>query len=1143
MTVLRLQNGPNCALPNGVDWFKSSAYTTNEIVTIPDPDGGKGSEPTSIPSPFARMDVVRTAFKYVNDGATLDSTFYKIVSDCLDIAEIFFLQNQYQNDIRIIEWNKNSSLHILNAPNSLSEHQTLGDSLKMYLDQDATSFNFNACEKFYLLEYRHKIIGATSPITLFFTTANDLSWVDITFPNGDSAFDSNVCPLFDRSDDFQIMLYSMRKFFPDFNRYFRDLSNYMDICLEKLINYRQDLYVRIMRLTGVEYNSTNYDVIGNGIVLLNNLPLFGAKLVFADPVSDFEIASTKYVGVKKPLVLLKGHRGLTSDGRPMRYFNANYLENTPVGYFDNETDLDSRNLPGLTNVRYPYLTISDFLEPYIIRTVYPINKERFFDGNYNDEHKSDLKGYILPIKKMYFDFFDISDLHKLTPDGKLFFEIIKVASNAVKVILRVPVKNRSYITYERIYYPPTSENLIEEPDLNRNRGSIIENQFSLLLYPFLKITDDSKNHYRVCIIDRDILPLTRTNKYNLNFYNNTDNQIVNIKAIRKRSKKENEEFTSDYYVIEKGFDYIEIKNNWTSGIVIPKFKPLATGGAQFTFAVDFGTTNTHIEYRIDGGNPQPLEIEDEDKQIVTLYDPKIAEKDQSLSGTGATPLLNVLNEEMMPDIIGKKHEYRFPTRTVISHHHKLDLNTATFALADFNLSFYYEKYSRRPKINKTRTNLKWSNYVQDSREIKAVEAYFENLILLIRNKILLNGGDLDRTIFIWFFPSSMLIYRQNMLEYNWNNLFAKYITSTVQPVKLSESIAPFYYFNARLGIAATDSPVVSMDIGGGTSDIVIYTNNTPQILTSFRFAANAIFGDAFNGSPQINGFVLKYLNKIDQLLKDNKQHDLVKVLEDIKGSDSSDDIIAFFFSIENNKKIKDQNIPISFNKELCLDNDMKIIFLLFYSSLIYHLAKVMKAYGLHAPRYITFSGNGSKIVNIISAKADTVEKFTKILFEKVLGGNSISRIELKQVDEPKEITCKGGLMINPNINFDVNLIKSVLLGGDNEGLLPKVSKTYNTLNQEDEKSVIREYNNFLDLFFSLNTDFNFTNNFGVNPLQLEKCKEILTEDAMEFLKSGIENKLKDLNGNENIDLEETLFFYPLIGGLNRLAFKIYSEMQ
>ena len=39
-----------------------------------------------------------------------------------------------------------------------------------------------------------------------------------------------------------------------------------------------------------------------------------------------------------------------------------------------------RWLPGV-NLQYPYLTVSDFLEPYLIRLVYPINKEKFFDGN------------------------------------------------------------------------------------------------------------------------------------------------------------------------------------------------------------------------------------------------------------------------------------------------------------------------------------------------------------------------------------------------------------------------------------------------------------------------------------------------------------------------------------------------------------------------------------------------------------------------------------------------------------------------------------------------------------------------------------------------------------------------------------------
>ena len=37
------------------------------------------------------------------------------------------------------------------------------------------------------------------------------------------------------------------------------------------------------------------------------------------------------------------------------------------------------------------------------------------------------------------------------------------------------------------------------------------------------------------------------------------------------------------------------------------------------------------------------------------------------------------------------------------------------------------------------------------------------------------------------------------------------------------------------------------------------------------------------------------------------------------------------------------------------------------------------------PRHITFSGNGSKILQILTPSNETLENFTKLIFEKVYG--------------------------------------------------------------------------------------------------------------------------------------------------------------
>jgi hypothetical protein len=81
-----------------------------------------------------------------------------------------------------------------------------------------------------------------------------------------------------------------------------------------------------------------------------------------------------------------------------------------------------------------------------------------------------------------------------------------------------------------------------------------------------------------------------------------------------------------------------------------------------------------------------------------------------------------------------------------------------------------------------------------------------------------------------------------------------------------------------------------------------------------------------------------------------------------------------------------KNVDINFNSMLKRDNDQKLVFVLFYSAIIYHTAQIMKAKNLQLPRHITFSGNGSRIVNIIADK-EVLAELSKYIFEKVYGKN------------------------------------------------------------------------------------------------------------------------------------------------------------
>ncbi|MGD1894397.1 MAG: hypothetical protein ACFB15_27855 [Cyclobacteriaceae bacterium] len=1127
---------------NGEHWFTADAYGRRQIDAISDPEGGNTEQPpTSIPSPFAQIDLVRTAFKnIIKDkqlrGTTLDR---KLVSDSLDVGELLFNADYIKGQLQLVAWDPDTDLQRLRQSGN-EQHRRLGEVLDLYLKQDADTYNFNEIKRLYILYYNYKVVGGTSPTSLFFASSNDLSFVDVPLDKN-KLFSGEYPPLYERSESFQLYLYGLLKFYrsaegKDFRTYFKEVADYLEINLEVLRTRNLALYDRINKLTEKsfldQFAELDTGSAGDTVELLG-FPLRKKKVEQGSigEQSDFVIQSAKYSKDIKPLVLQNQFN------KPYTYVSEPWNNDQEVPYHVAEP-LEQRTLPGQV-IQYPYLTVSDFLEPYLIKLVYPINRQKYFDGHWAGREQD--SGYVLPIIPIYFRFFDLADLQGTVAGGKNTIDMEPLAAGGVRVTLRIPVK-QGFVTFERIYTPGVTEGEIPPPEESRNKGVIVEHQFGVTLYPFIKTGNKVENtHYRVQLVDRDVSPHTRYHQYDLQFYHEAQTQPLDHQAEKQRSdKRAADRASTQYYVLQQEFDYMQLQTGVAQGIVVPKFPAYSGGNDTYTFAIDFGTTNTHIEYKVGNGNPRPFDITEEDVQIATLHDPNLAQANPDFGGSGATLIRDLIPQEFLPRYIGQQFEFRFPQRTVIGESHNLNLGTSTYVLSDFNIPFVYEKYPIQ-KNTRVTTELKWSNYTRNQEDKRRVEAFFENLLFLIRSKVLLNNGDLKKTKRIWFYPSSMVPNRRNSLEATWRDLFHRYITSERDPQKLSESIAPFYFYKERLGKSAADKPSVGIDIGGGTTDIVIFQNNQPTVLTSFRFAANAIFGDGFHGSAAINGFVRRYAEEIGRLLQENRQNELLRVYNAIVEEQRSQDIIAFFFSLEENKHVKEQNIPVSFHAMLKEDEDFKIVFLVFYTAIIYHLAQLMRAKGLEMPRHVLFSGRGSKVVNIVdpSPNLNSLSSLTRLVFKHVYEAEANS-IELEQYAEPKEITCKGGLL--SDVDVEIDQIKTVLLGTGNGVLVPEQPLKYPEVTDETLKQVLGEVDEFMQLLFTLHDEYNFTHHFGVNPSHLSNYRQMLREDLMEYLKSGQQLKLKELAGNQDVNVEETFFFYPLTGALNRLAFKIATEL-
>lgn len=1098
------------------DWNNSPAFPYNSANrdTIADPDGASARhEITSIPSPFARIDLVKTAFKEVCKADKQTKTvrlaeqtiFHKMVSDTLDVAEIFFNIDKFSDKVEILSWN--SSIMLTELENSaISSHRYLADALRKYLISDAQTFNFNPTQQtFYLLNYvkgpdELNIIGATSPATLFFSNANNLSYVNDIFFGQDRPFDADYQPLYKRDPEFIKYLFTLRKSIPNFAGLFPEIEQYLTETFRAIAD--QNLKQELRNLS--EADLKQFTPISFGLQQNHMVEVLGYQLYKKNPkpitTSDFMIKSSLAIGMLPLILPIEAGNSYSS----LQYTTETWGRNNAAPCVEKESDLSKRILP-FDGSQYPYLTISDLLEDTIVRVPYSLNSQHYFSGMKDTMEKS----YLLPLKPLFFEYFTPEELQGTLPDGLPMLEIGSLTGDSVKVTLRIPINghaNTSHIEYTRLYYNNRAV------DIEHNEGAITESIFTGFIMPQVKFTDPQDAIYNVSCIQLS----SDMNKFV--FYR--AGRIITSTSCTCRNDGSLNIKADNYLIQGQNFDFIQMRNNRNqSGILLPIFRQ-QKNREKFEFAIDLGTSNTHIEYRnINDLQSQAFSFTHEDSQVCEMF----ISHDKNGQVINNREMVELIEKDFIPYEIGE-NDFWFPTRTVLSYAKNIDWTNRIDPFTLVNLPFTYDKRKDLP-YNQFENNLKWG---KGDAQLK-MDAYVRCLMLIIRNKVLLNNGSLKDTRITWFYPISMAQKRRSNLKVTWEAVYKQYFNPEGTPQYMSESEAPIPYFFQRY---ATATNLVNIDIGGGTTDIAFSKNKAIQHVTSFRFASNVLFEDSFAEQNLHNGIVDWYKNTILNRVSDEEIGGIAR--------NNPADMASFLFGLKNTRLKKVDSSAVDFNAILRDDEDFKIVFIIFYTAIIYHIAQIVKVLGLDVPRHIAFSGNGSKVIGIITPDSTLLARYTKLIFEKVLDRPYGKELELIGMDgntNPKELTCKGGIIGNQ----DNNLPQITVLKSDGTGIITP-SDTYATVTSEYKTRTIESVEKFFDFVLNeMNSAFNFDNNFGVTPNSLQIARDTVRKDLDTFLEKGIDQRLTEAQPDSTI--EETFFYYPIKGTIQAISTEIHNSLK
>ena len=1081
--VFRLHNGQT-----GSGWFVSNPITNQQLNTILT----EGSElATSIPTPFARIDLFKTAFKWVADnGLNGQTAYHKLVSEAFDVAQLFFFSPIHDQKIKIVSWSPQERLNSLKEKGN-HKHKRFAKTLSVFWNQDGDvkAFGFDRFSKFYfLLNQSNEVIGGTSPTTLFFSAPDAASKFN-EINTGE--FDSNSSPLHVRDPRFIKYIFTLQKQ-PNFAEYFPEVYAYLVKTMEQL---SQTLRVEIASIPKEDLFNYPSCVVNNN---LNDVcEVSGIRLATTQgTVSDIETESDFVI---QPELECEGPLPLVL---PKDRFNQRWIYTTNGNYWDENITIPDRNtrnssvLPIKENV-YPWLTIDDFFEDKLIALDYQLDSENY--ATYGS------KDCLLPLTPLFFKYF--------TPDFlKRNLEIRELAGGGVQYTLKIQVR-KGEIVFKKIYH-------VED---------IIKSKFHLAVFPFTKI---EKGEYYIGFNDFDYF---NHKSFSIETYFGGKFNSNSVFVDKYVSVVENEQ---SKYVRTSYFDVVRVLTNNIGGVIIPKFQSNTTQN-QLSFAVDFGTTNTHIEYKINQNASKAYDL----NRISSIW--------QSIFSIDNTDPIKIEREKLfdkiiIPHEIGENSKSKFPLRTSIAHNISTDFTQNVDVFLHVSNYLLFGK-SGIPSYLKKKNDIKWSNYDKEEDKI-IVEKYIEYLLKIIYYKTIIENGNLANVKVYWFYPVSMAKYELDILANKWEICYKKVFgLDDVGGLLISmpESTAPFmHYKSTHPGLS------LSIDIGGGSSDLALFNNAgiKPEFISSFRFAGNSIFGDGFEGSPlsgnsDNNGFVYSYRNIVENYINGaSGKEELIEIYDDIiSKSKKSSDFSDLLFTLEENV-----NIKFNYTNALQSNQKLKLSILIFYGAISYYAAKLLKKTGSNIPQNVLLSGSASKSVKILCPTSLTeLSGYMRFIFEKVNNSDAPINFQTTLSSNPKEITCVGALnsgiassiLDNRIIYWPGGNVENNYLGeiSENNRIIVDGLTYSDILNSNDFKLQINQsISEFFEILDSYVTQHSIVNSFAISEEAYLKFKEVRNLNLSNYLEYGI----KSNNRREAQKIEETLFFYPLIGLLNSLSFEL-----
>ncbi|PTQ92420.1 hypothetical protein C8P68_11220 [Mucilaginibacter yixingensis] len=1168
--IFRFHKGTN---NNIYDWRASDRINASHLQDINEKTNILSSSAgTSIPTPLARLFLFKTAFEIMaaqiqKNSVEPGSIYAGLVSETLDLLELLYKNGSDSTRFRYQRWTFENNDDAIHHFGQSSGHRLLATSFR----QAASQYPFQKKIELTLIYFREGskevLIGGTSPFTFVFTSPNfkrkmrDRGFKAVQgLVSDDILFDSKYLQLHERDRAFIKYLESLSHT-PGIGESFKGFSAYVTNTRSR---YERQFDGSIPALTDIR--------IGESVLIADNIPLKQVQVADLrekiNECSDFKLQlpeDTHYQEPLKPLFLLHKMSMNGQYSSPTSTWSSitpisemEYPENT-IGEIVHE-----RELPGLSGIKYPFFTSFDFFESALIKLPgYLLNDERFLTLKNN-------QAFVYPIKPLFFHLFPA---HRI----KEYLSVEEV-NGEIKFTLKIPI------------YGPTQGSRVITCSKTYQMDTEIEYHGILGIFPFTRTADESLlfiNQYTVASYEKTnaINPLEA-----LKFYKADAISSISPTPVQ-RSNYSDINTRTVYYQLNRSFDLIQLNfkknNNKVGGIILPLFRQVQNGEAEYIYAIDFGTSNTHVEYgRVQDKRIQramPFAIEENKMQMFLLNKPSPFQQNDGDSyldyerstGPRIDKARLVTMREFVPFQVGpqKSASVRFPFRTATSESASFVNNPNNDRLfLDANIGFLIDE-DQMADHAAYKTDLKWllQKSSSDPFNVNRVSLFARQLLLMIRTKVLLEeaNGNLKKLKIILAFPISMGETLKNKLIEIFDKQRQEVFGATALPLvnPVTESIAPYYELKSKNGNIQNDN-FCNIDIGGGTTDILLTSttegNNLHQLkcyCSSFRFAGRQLWSSGIaEYINSNNGFIDYYKRFIPNVQVDQESAGNLDKL--LNGSHiRTEDLVGLLFS-RPAYKFKD-----IFSEKPAF----RVVPLIHYAAILYYISKLSAWKKIALPRTVSFSGKGSEYLNLIfpaSANNNNADlkgftrKMLSIFAEQAIRPDFI----IEKSKEPKVITARGAVYYaaedvldedsndwgnapeTSSTNHQKKLVKeNVIYKGFKTFAYEDQSMIYGDLINDEilYRDIIDNLKDFFELLFG-DTELVEGINRKLEIANFSQYKRFflpVNQDVYDtgVLRDSFKTTLSNANPGDKVD--DSLFFFPLNYALIQLSEEIAKTAQ